>query len=145
MAMPDDKRAPALRGAERAEHPAHDRRLPRRDPPHGSRGACARRRVLEVLNATGTLLAGQLELSGAPREQFQHFVQPRATALFGPTFPGDPPIRIDDVPAIALTAFARAEDRTRALRAGFVVHVSQPVDASELVATVASVAGRADE
>jgi PAS domain S-box-containing protein len=46
------------------------------------------------------------------------------------------------VPAIALTAFARSEDRTRALRAGFVVHVSKPVDASELVATVASVAGR---
>ena len=46
------------------------------------------------------------------------------------------------VPAIALTAFARSEDRTRALRAGFLVHVSKPVDASELVATVASVAGR---
>ncbi len=46
------------------------------------------------------------------------------------------------VPAIALTAFARSEDRTRALRAGFVVHVSKPVDPSELIATVASVAGR---
>ena len=48
------------------------------------------------------------------------------------------------VPAIALTAFARSEDRTRALRAGFRVHVSKPVDPSELVATVASVAGRAE-
>jgi PAS domain S-box-containing protein len=48
------------------------------------------------------------------------------------------------VPAIALTAFARSEDRTRALRAGFVVHVSKPVDPAELVATVASVAGRVD-
>jgi PAS domain S-box-containing protein len=46
------------------------------------------------------------------------------------------------IPAIALTAFARSEDRTRALRAGFLVHVSKPVDPSELVATVASVAGR---
>jgi CheY-like chemotaxis protein len=45
-------------------------------------------------------------------------------------------------PAIALTAFARSEDRTRALRAGFLVHVSKPVEPSELVATVASVAGR---
>ena len=45
-------------------------------------------------------------------------------------------------PAIALTAFSRSEDRTRALRAGFVVHVTKPVDPSELVATVASVAGR---
>ena len=49
------------------------------------------------------------------------------------------------VPAIALTAFARSEDRTRALRAGFLVHVSKPVDPSELVATVASVAGRVDD
>ena len=50
------------------------------------------------------------------------------------------------IPAIALTAFARSEDRTRALRAGFLVHVAKPVDPSELVATVASVAGRvADE
>jgi signal transduction histidine kinase/ActR/RegA family two-component response regulator len=46
------------------------------------------------------------------------------------------------VPAVALTAFARSEDRTRALRAGFLVHVSKPVEPSELVATVASVAGR---
>ena len=49
------------------------------------------------------------------------------------------------VPAIALTAFARSEDRTRALRAGFVIHVSKPVEPSELVATVASAAGRMSE
>jgi len=44
--------------------------------------------------------------------------------------------------AIALTAFARTEDRTRALRAGFLAHVAKPVDPSELVATIATVAGR---
>jgi signal transduction histidine kinase/ActR/RegA family two-component response regulator len=49
------------------------------------------------------------------------------------------------VPAVALTAFARSEDRTRALRAGFLVHVSKPVEPSELVATVASVACRTGE
>jgi PAS domain S-box-containing protein len=49
------------------------------------------------------------------------------------------------VPAIALTAFARSEDRTRALRAGFQVHLAKPVDPSELVVTVASVAGRVGE
>jgi PAS domain S-box-containing protein len=54
------------------------------------------------------------------------------------------PDRGGRVPAIALTAFARSADRTRALRAGFLVHVSKPVDPSELVATVASVAGRVD-
>jgi len=46
------------------------------------------------------------------------------------------------IPAIALTAFARSEDRVRALRAGFAVHVSKPVEPSEIVATVASVMGR---
>ena len=45
-------------------------------------------------------------------------------------------------PAIALTAFARSEDRTRALRAGFLVHVVEAGGTAELVATVASVAGR---
>ena len=42
------------------------------------------------------------------------------------------------VPAIALTAFARSEDRTRALRAGFNAHVSKPIEAGELAATIAS-------
>ena len=49
------------------------------------------------------------------------------------------------VPAIALTAFARSEDRTRALLSGFLVHVSKPVEPQELVATVASVSGRTGE
>ena len=52
------------------------------------------------------------------------------------------PAKGGTVPAVALTAFARSEDRTRALRAGFLVHVSKPVEPSELVATVATVAGR---
>ncbi len=51
-------------------------------------------------------------------------------------------MKVGKVPAIALTAFARSDDRTRALRAGFLVHVSKPVEPSELVATVATVAGR---
>ena len=47
-----------------------------------------------------------------------------------------------DLPAAALTAFARSEDRKRALLAGFQTHVAKPVDPSELVAVVASLAGR---
>ena len=42
------------------------------------------------------------------------------------------------VPAVALTAYARTEDRLRALRAGFQLHLSKPVQPSELVAVVAS-------
>ena len=49
------------------------------------------------------------------------------------------------VHAIALTAFARSEDRTRALRAGFLNHVVKPVEASELIASVASAAGRTSD
>ena len=49
------------------------------------------------------------------------------------------------VPAIALTAFARAEDRTRALRGGFLAHLPKPIELPELVATVAAVAGRNGE
>ncbi|MFC0254053.1 hybrid sensor histidine kinase/response regulator [Massilia consociata] len=43
------------------------------------------------------------------------------------------------VPAIALTAFARSEDRLKALEAGFSAHISKPVEPSELIASVASV------
>jgi CheY-like chemotaxis protein len=39
-------------------------------------------------------------------------------------------------PAAALTALARADDRRRALSAGYEMHVAKPVDASELVSTV---------
>jgi PAS domain S-box-containing protein len=46
------------------------------------------------------------------------------------------------IPAIALTAYARPEDRVRAIVAGFQAHVAKPVDASELIAVVAGVAGR---
>lgn len=46
------------------------------------------------------------------------------------------------LPAVALTAFARSEDRMRALRAGFQVHVAKPVDPEELVAVVASLTAR---
>ena len=45
-------------------------------------------------------------------------------------------------PAIALTAFARSEDRTRAMMAGYQVHLSKPIEAHELIATVASLTGR---
>jgi PAS domain S-box-containing protein len=44
------------------------------------------------------------------------------------------------VPAVALTALARAEDRTRALRAGYQLHVAKPVDFDELIAVVQNLA-----
>ena len=46
------------------------------------------------------------------------------------------------LPAVALTAYARTEDRVRALSSGFQMHLSKPIDPAELVATIASLAGR---
>jgi signal transduction histidine kinase/ActR/RegA family two-component response regulator len=46
------------------------------------------------------------------------------------------------VPALALTAFARAEDRNRAVAAGFQEHVAKPVDPVVLVKKVAALARR---
>jgi CheY-like chemotaxis protein len=49
-----------------------------------------------------------------------------------------------DIPAAALTAYARHEDRTRSLKSGFQIHLSKPIDPGELVATVAALANRVD-
>ena len=46
---------------------------------------------------------------------------------------------ISAMPAVAITAYARASDRERALAAGFVRYVVKPVDPSELVSVVAAV------
>ncbi|RCJ17368.1 hypothetical protein A6770_34140 [Nostoc minutum NIES-26] len=45
------------------------------------------------------------------------------------------------IPAIALTAYAKAEDRTQALMAGFQLHVPKPVNPTELVTVVANLTG----
>jgi PAS domain S-box-containing protein len=46
------------------------------------------------------------------------------------------------IPAVALTAYARSEDRTQALLAGFQLHIPKPVNPEELAAVVANLAGR---
>ena len=46
------------------------------------------------------------------------------------------------IPAIALTAYARPEDRLRALTAGYETHVPKPVEPAELWAVVASITSR---
>jgi CheY-like chemotaxis protein len=47
------------------------------------------------------------------------------------------------VPAAALTAYARAEDRIKALASGFQMHLPKPIDPADLVTIVASLAGKA--
>ncbi len=46
------------------------------------------------------------------------------------------------IPAVALTAYARAEDRVQALRSGFQMHIAKPVEPAELIAVVANLAER---
>jgi PAS domain S-box-containing protein len=53
-----------------------------------------------------------------------------------------PKKRGGQTPALALTAYARTEDRVRALSAGYQVHLAKPIDPAELAAAVASLAGR---
>jgi hypothetical protein len=47
-----------------------------------------------------------------------------------------------DIPAVALTAFARPEDQAQALAAGFQVHLTKPIDPAKLVSSVARILGQ---
>ncbi|HEX8322445.1 MAG TPA: ATP-binding protein [Tepidisphaeraceae bacterium] len=58
----------------------------------------------------------------------------RRVRLLGPDHGGN-------IPAIALTAYARVEDRIKAIAAGFQTHVAKPVEPAELVTLVAGVTG----
>ena len=50
--------------------------------------------------------------------------------------------RVRELPAAALTAYARTDDRMRVLRAGFHIHLAKPIDPAELVTTIAALANR---
>jgi CheY-like chemotaxis protein/anti-sigma regulatory factor (Ser/Thr protein kinase) len=53
-----------------------------------------------------------------------------------------PKAAVRGLPAVAVTAYARSEDRARALRAGYQMHLSKPIDPAELLAAVASLGQR---
>jgi signal transduction histidine kinase/DNA-binding response OmpR family regulator len=53
-----------------------------------------------------------------------------------------PDPRVRELPAAALTAYARSDDRRKALRAGFHIHLTKPIDPVELVTTIAALANR---
>jgi PAS domain S-box-containing protein len=50
--------------------------------------------------------------------------------------------QVAQIPAVALTAYARDEDKKQALDAGFHMHVSKPVEPAKLIAVVAKLTGR---
>ncbi|WP_375471184.1 hypothetical protein [uncultured Nostoc sp.] len=53
-----------------------------------------------------------------------------------------PPELGGNIPAAALTADAKAEDRMRAIQEGYQVHLPKPIEAAELATVVASLVGR---
>ncbi|MEH2252710.1 PAS domain S-box protein [Nostoc sp.] len=53
-----------------------------------------------------------------------------------------PPELGGNIPAAALTAYARAEDRMRAIQEGYQLHLPKPIEAAELATVVASLVGR---
>jgi CheY-like chemotaxis protein len=53
-----------------------------------------------------------------------------------------PPEKGGNIPAAALTAYARAEDRMRAIQSGYQLHLPKPVEPAELATVVASLVGR---
>jgi CheY-like chemotaxis protein len=46
------------------------------------------------------------------------------------------------IPAVALTAYARTEDRLKALRAGYQMHMPKPIEYAELLTVMATLGGR---
>jgi CheY-like chemotaxis protein len=48
--------------------------------------------------------------------------------------------RVRNVPAAALTAYARSEDRAHAIRSGFQLHLAKPIDPGELMEAIALLA-----
>jgi CheY-like chemotaxis protein len=48
-------------------------------------------------------------------------------------------LQLSLTPAIALTGYARRDDRMRAIAAGFQIHLTKPVEADELVRAIAAV------
>ncbi len=53
-----------------------------------------------------------------------------------------PEKHVNQIPAIALTAYARTEDRIQSLQAGFQMHIAKPVNHSELIAIIANLTNR---
>jgi CheY-like chemotaxis protein len=50
--------------------------------------------------------------------------------------------KLDGIPAVAITAYAKEEDRARALSAGFQIYLAKPVELTELISVVARAAKR---
>jgi CheY-like chemotaxis protein len=109
----------------------------------------ARDFVGEVLRRTGA----EVRLAGSVAEALEVLAQFAADVLIADVeMPSEDGYALlqrvraagHEMPAIALTAHSSAEDRVRALEAGFLHHVPKPVDPAELQLVVANAALAAD-
>ena len=90
----------------------------------------ARDALSRLATQSTDVIVSDIGMPGTDGYQFMRELRQRPAAAGGRT------------PSIALTAFARSEDRTRAMMAGYQVHIAKPIEPRELIATVASLAGR---
>ena len=115
----------------------------------------ARELLVAVLEQCGAIVTSV----GSVREALAALaVEPRPTIVVSDIgMPGEdgyalikqirklPPDQGGRLPVVALTAYARTEDRTRALRAGFNMHMPKPVEPAELLAVLVSLVQRISE
>jgi CheY-like chemotaxis protein/two-component sensor histidine kinase len=107
----------------------------------------------DVLAAVLEHCQARVLVAGSSSEGFELFVRERPDVVISDIgMPGEdgyvligkvrslPPDQGGRTPAIALTAYARPEDRTRALARGFNHHVAKPVDPAELLVVIANLA-----
>ena len=106
------------------------------------------KRVLEMAGAT-------VSMAGSASEAIEHILARRPDVLVCDIgMPGEDGyslirrLRVLEenekgaLPAIALSGYARSEDRTKSIRSGFQNHLAKPVEPAELLAVVSSLAGR---
>ena len=144
--------APAVPSTTEASRP-RSRALPRLDGVHvfvvddEADGRELLRRVLEDQAATVTVLSSGEEALVELRRVKPHLI---VSDIGMPVMDGYQLMRTfrageakgEKIPAVALTAFARAEDRKRALLAGYQAHLAKPFDVAELVLVAADLAKR---
>jgi PAS domain S-box-containing protein len=85
---------------------------------------------LDEANEPFDILISDIGMPGADGYELMRFVRAHSN------------LHVSRIPAIALTAYARTEDRLRALHAGFQMHVPKPVDEEELTTVIAALTDR---
>ena len=112
----------------------------------------------ELLRAVLEQAGMEVETVGSAEEALRRFVETRPHIVVSDIgMPGEdgyvfmerlrslPEERGGRTPSIALTAYARMEDRSKALLAGYNMHVAKPIEPSELLTVVSKVVHRASE